>query len=136
MFHKRDILLITAILCIAAAAYGFMIWTRSEQTLLGTVDIWVNNSLYQSVSLGKPQTILIEQENGERNVVEIGEEGARIVESSCKNQLCVQQGEVNVNNWVRRSLGRSVICLPNRLIVELAVSDAEQIQQDLDLPDV
>jgi len=135
LFRKRDLLLIAVVLFVAAIAYGAMLFGRSRQTLSDSVDIWVGNALYQSVKLA-PQTIAVEQENGERNVVEINEKGARIVESTCKNQLCVRQGEVTVENWFRRSLGRSVICLPNRVIVELAILDAEQMQRELDLPDV
>jgi len=136
MFQKRDALLIAAILCAAALAYGIMVLTRSQQTLSNSVDVWVGNVLYQTVKLGKPQIITVEQANGERNVIEISEKGARMAESSCKNQLCVLQGEVTADNWLRRSLGRKVICLPNRVMVELAVEDADQIQRELDLPDV
>ena len=136
MFQKKDIILIAAILCAAALTYGAMLLTRSRQTLSNSVDIWVGNALYQTVRLGKSQMITIEQANGERNVIEIDENGARMAESSCKNQLCVLQGEVTADNWIHRSLGRKVICLPNRVMVELAIQNAEQIQRELDLPDV
>lgn len=136
MFGKRDLLLIAAVLCVAVAAYGAMMLGRSQQTLSDSVYIWVGESLRQTAKLGAPQTITIAQDSGEINVVEITEKGARMLESSCRNQLCVQQGEVTVDNWLRRSLGRSLICLPNRVIVELAILDAEQIQRELDLPDV
>ncbi|HIS93241.1 MAG TPA: NusG domain II-containing protein [Candidatus Alectryocaccomicrobium excrementavium] len=37
---------------------------------------------------------------------------ARVLASSCPDQICVQSGEVS-------GAGRSIICLPNRAVIEL-----------------
>lgn len=136
MFQKKDILMIGAVLCIALVAYGLMLRARSGQVLSNMVIISANNVQYETVPLGATRRITVTQENGDVNIVEVDEKGARMAESSCKNQLCVHQGAVTVENWLYRSLGRSIICLPNRVIVELSVENAQQIQLDQDLADV
>lgn len=136
MFRKKDILIISAALCIALVAYGVTWIARSGQKLSSMVEIRAGNALYQTVPLGPARQIEVRQDNGDWNVIEIDWNGIRMVESSCKNQLCVQQGAVTVDNWRYRSLGRSIICLPNRVIVELTVENAQQIQLEQDLADV
>ncbi len=136
MFRKKDLALIAGVLAIALAFYGVMWWTRSRQTLSGFVDISVDGSRYESIPIGETRTVRIEQENGDVNVIEVDAEGARMVFSSCKNQLCLEQGKVTTENWVRRSMGRAIICLPNRVLVELRAETKGQAQPDDDPPDV
>ena len=42
--------------------------------------------------------------------------------STCGNQLCVHMGAVTLNNWETRPQQTYIICLPNRVSVELAVA--------------
>lgn len=136
MFRKRDIIMISIVLCIALASYGIVLRSRSGQMLTNMVELSVNNVLYDTVPLGVTRRITIRQENGDVNIVEVDAKGARMVESSCKNQLCVHQSAVTVDNWMYRSLGRAIICLPNRVIVELSIDNAQQVQLEQDLADV
>ena len=56
--------------------------------------------------------------------------------STCDNQLCVEQGTVNSQNWNTRSLGTHILCLPNRVDAELALTDSEKQEIDINAPDV
>jgi len=136
MLRRKDALLIALVLLLAAGAYGVSVLSRQGQTLSGLVNIYANGALYASVPLGEARQVRVEQADGHVNVVQIDEKGAVMVYSSCKNQLCIQQGEVTVDNWTRRSMGRSIICLPNRVQVELALSLSQEEWVDLDAPDV
>jgi len=136
MLRRKDALLIALVLLLAAGAYGASVLSRQGQTLSGLVNIYANGALYASVPLGEARQVRVEQADGHVNVVQIDEKGAVMVYSSCKNQLCIQQGEVTVDNWTRRSMGRSIICLPNRVQVELALSLSQEEWVDLDAPDV
>ena len=63
------------------------------------------------------------QEDGSVNVIEISERGAVMASSTCHNQLCVQMGEVTLDNWETRPNQQFIICLPNRVSVELVVKE-------------
>ncbi len=136
MLRRKDALLVALVLLLAAGAYGASVLSRQGQTLSGLVNIYANGALYASVPLGEARQVRVEQADGHVNIVQIDEKGAVMVYSSCKNQLCIQQGEVTVDNWTRRSMGRSILCLPNRVQVELALSLSQEEWVDLDAPDV
>jgi hypothetical protein len=58
------------------------------------------------------------------NLIEVGENRVRIVEADCLDRLCVHQG------WIDRP-GQLIVCLPNRLVVEV-VDDEREYGDDLD----
>ena len=78
---------------------------------------------YARVPLGQKQTLTVTQEDGSVNVIEISERGAVMASSTCHNQLCVQMGEVTLDNWETRPNQQFIICLPNRVSVELVVKE-------------
>ncbi|NLW53037.1 MAG: NusG domain II-containing protein [Tissierellia bacterium] len=47
-----------------------------------------------------------------RNVIELGEDSVRVIEADCPDQLDVKQGAIS-------RPGQLLVCLPNRLIVEI-----------------
>ena len=87
------------------------------------VIITIDGKEYTRVPLSKPQTVTVAQENGCVNVVEVSDHGAVMKSSTCDNQLCVQMGEVTVDNWEFRPNQQFIICLPNRVSIELAVTE-------------
>ena len=87
------------------------------------VIITVDGKEYTRVPLSKPQTVTVSQASGSVNVVEVSDHGAVMAHSTCGNQLCVQMGEVTVDNWQFRPNQQFIICLPNRVSVELAVTE-------------
>lgn len=86
-----------------------------------TVIISVDGKEYARVPLSAPRTVTVEQEDGSVNVIEVSDHGAVMHSSTCGNQLCVKMGEVTVDNWEFRPNREFIICLPNRVSVELAV---------------
>lgn len=57
------------------------------------------------------KTIPIETEFG-YNLVEIGDEEVRVIEADCKDELDVKKGWIN-------SVGDNIVCLPNKLVIEI-----------------
>lgn len=114
--------LLPAVIAVAAALIFF---GRPGATPVteDTVIIRVDDREYLRVPLSQPQTVTIEQADGSVNVVEITARGAVMKSSTCHNQLCVHMGEVTVDNWEFRPNGAFIICLPNRVSVELAVKE-------------
>ncbi len=136
MLRRKDLIVIAAVLLAAALLYGGMMIARSRESLSGKVEIRVDGEVYATLPLNETRTFQIDQADGRRNVLEIGPRGVRMIESTCKNQLCLGQGEVTQDNWTRRALGRAIVCLPNRVLVELALSDGAEKVSDDDPPDV
>lgn len=116
---KKDCRIVGMIVLIAAALLMLTPWMRSSAQ--DEVIIRVNGAEYARLPLGVPKTVTIAQENGAVNVVEITGEGVRMQSSTCDNQRCVHGGEVTRDNWETRAEGAFIICLPNRVSVEVAV---------------
>ena len=114
--------LLPAVIAVAAALIFFGRPSATPVTE-DTVIIRVDDREYLRVPLSQPQTVTIEQADGSVNVVEVSDHGAEMRSSTCHNQLCVHMGEVTVDNWEFRPNGAFIICLPNRVSVELAVKE-------------
>ncbi len=78
---------------------------------------------YARVPVGQEQTLAVQQSDGSVNVIRITERGAVMESSTCENQLCVEMGEVTLDNWETRPNQQFIICLPNRVSVELVVNE-------------
>ena len=122
---KRHLWLIVAVLAIVAAGVALMTLRPASPVRADedTVIITVDGREYMRVPLSSPQVVTIAQDNGAVNVVEVSARGAVMRSSTCENQLCVHMGEVTTDNWEWRPNGAFIICLPNRVSVELAVKE-------------
>lgn len=112
--NKRDVIIIAGVLLLAAALFFIFRGTGDRDVAV----IYVRNQLYARVPLDEPQEITIEQD-GEVNVIEITGSGVRMKSSTCKNQLCVHQGELTPENKLKNDLGGYIICLPNGISVTI-----------------
>ena len=121
--NKKNFLVIAGVLLIAAALLAVALLNRPMTVVdEDMVIISVDGKEYARVPLSKPQTVTVEQKNGSVNVVEVSDHGAVMLSSTCDNQLCVEMGEVTVDNWETRPNQQFIICLPNRVSIELAVT--------------
>lgn len=136
MIRKKDILIIAVVLAIALGAYGAMRLVRSREAVSGMVEVYARGELFGTAPLSVDQEIRVEQEGGAVNVIRIEGGAVRMAHSSCKNQLCLAQGEITAENWKGRSLGRTIVCLPNQVLVELALEGAERSIQEENIADI
>lgn len=132
MFKKKDLLLVLLVLALAGVLFLLQYINAKNTTALGIVRIWADGKIYREAALGKEETIIIRQDNGCENVVHLTENGFFMESANCHNQLCIGQGEVTTENYPLRSLGTHVLCLPNRVDVELVVENST----DMDIPDI
>jgi len=117
---KKDLIIIGAVLLLAAAIFaGYKIF-GSGAAGKAEVVIYLNDNVYRRVPL-RPETIVIDQGNGKVNTIEIREDGVLMRSATCPNQDCIHQGEVTLKNHTTRPLGNWIICLPNKVSVELVV---------------
>lgn len=130
MIRRRDIGIIAIVLCIALCLFGAnALFTRGKHAD-GTVEIYAEGKLYATARVGQKETITVSRD-GMENVIAFTERGVYMHSSTCKNQLCVGQGEVTLDNYATRSMGTRIICLPNAVEIRLVLSDP-----DASLPDV
>jgi len=118
---RKNWLIPLAIVLVAAVVMIFALMNR-PQTDENMVVISVDGKEWAKIPLSQPQTVRVEQEGGSVNIIEVSDHGAVMVSSTCHNQLCVQMGEVTVDNWEYRPNQQFIICLPNRVSVELMVA--------------
>ena len=136
--RKNKNLLVVAALCVMAlAVLGLALLLRKNNPpapdASRAVRVYVNGELYTTARLGDKQEITVRQEDGQVNVIGLDGEGVWMESSTCRNQLCVQQGKVTPENYADRFYGTNIICLPNRVTVELVLNEGER---DPDAPDI
>lgn len=86
----------------------------------GYIRITVDGTLYGEYSLNEDQTISINQ----TNICQIQNQKVRMIEADCPDHLCMKQKPVGKD-------GGSIICLPNKVVIEL-VSQGEKSPDQLD----
>ena len=117
---RKNWLIILAVAALAAEMLIVSLGTGT-QTDEDVAIISVDGTEYARIPLSKPQTVTIRQTDGRVNVVSVTAEGVQMHSSTCENQLCVQTGQVTRENWEFKPNGAFIVCLPNRVSVELAV---------------
>ena len=119
--RKKDLLLILAVLILAAGVYlARPLWQPAAD--VDQIVVTVNNQPYAAIPLTEPQTLTITQADGSQNVLVITETGAYMESSTCKGHDCIMQGPVTLDNYDLRPNQTFIICLPNKVTVELQVS--------------
>ena len=102
---KKETIFIASILEIAGILWlGFRI---SGQRSLNTIRITVDGKEFGTYSLSKDQVIHI----GDTNVCEIKDGKVTMIEATCPDHYCMKQKAVDEH-------GGSIICLPNKVVIE------------------
>lgn len=116
---RKEVLLILALLL---SSIGALIAIRGAafelETATPQVVIYLKDEEYLRIDTEDPQVVLVEQD-GRSNKIEITKEGFAMLHSSCDNQYCMYQGEVTFENISQRLFGAWVYCLPNEVSIEL-----------------
>lgn len=110
-FRKKDVLLVAVILL--TAAVSFFLHEKIGAKEAGCVTIKVNGVIEGVYSLDKDQEITI---NNGTNHLQIKDGKADMTEADCPDHLCVDQKAISRNQ-------ESIICLPNKVIVEVDSSE-------------
>lgn len=104
---KKDIALIVIIIVVATGA--FLLHNVLKDSGAGTAMIKVDGKIEGTYSLNEDQEIKI---NNGSNILQIRNGKAKMIEADCPDQLCVHQKAISAS-------GESIICLPNRVIVQV-----------------
>lgn len=85
----------------------------------GSVIVTVDNEEYGTYSLLEEKTIDIEGEYGTNRLV-IKNHQATVTEASCPDKLCVHQKSI-------QKTGETIVCLPNKMVVTVINSEANDL---------
>lgn len=121
---KADKLLIVVVIFLSFISLGYInrqgISDEDKYVSIQYNGKEVNKVIFDKQIVGT--TIPIETDLG-YNLIEVGDEKVRVLEADCPDQIDVEQG------WIS-NIGETLICLPNRLVVEvkgLSTSDEVDI---------
>lgn len=102
---KGDIIIIISVaLALVISIAGLIIFSQQGST----VTIKQNNEIVYSESIAKDNTVTLD---GNTIIIEDG--FVYMLNASCKNQVCVNTGKISKK-------GESIICLPNKVTVEIS----------------
>ena len=111
---KRDFILISGIILIA-----FVIWLASSFFYSGESNylrITVDNEVYGEYELTEDQEIAI----NDTNICAILHGNASMIFGDCPDKVCVHSLAISKS-------GQTIICMPNKVVLEIVGSDASQI---------
>lgn len=116
---KKDFLII--VIFVITAVILWLLFNRMPGEITnGEVVVYKDRRVIEVIPLTAEKTVVIEDENGNRNVVQVEGGKARIVEANCRDQICVNTRSAQAN-------GQSIICLPNRVAVEIRSTRKNEI---------
>lgn len=108
---------------LAASFLLILVGTRIFKTPGHTVLVSVDGKAAVSFDLSEERTYEIEGYNGGTNLLIIKNGSAYLEDSSCPDHLCEKMGKID-------SVGESIICLPNRVTVEIVGDPDEESEYD------
>ena len=115
--HRYDLLLLTLLLLAAAGAWFLL---RHPAGQGGWVVITQNGLETGRYPLSQDRTVLIGEENGDYNLLEIKDGAVAVTDANCGDHTCVRTGAVS------RS-GQSIICLPHKVVVTVSGGAADGV---------
>lgn len=107
---KNDLVLILILITVSLSAF-FIIESLREDGV--SVRVTVNGDLVAEYSLFHDGEYVL---NGGTNILVITNGKAYVKEASCPDGLCVNQGKISLS-------GERIVCLPNRVMIEVIGND-------------
>ncbi|MBR5791968.1 MAG: NusG domain II-containing protein [Ruminiclostridium sp.] len=112
---KFWVVLIGVILVVAVA--GMLVIQSVREEGAQVVITW-NGEVEGTYPLDQDETFVFEGENGGRNVVVIENGMVFVSEANCPDQICVNHKPTN-------QTADPIVCLPNKLVVEVSAPNSE-----------
>lgn len=120
---KNDIVLIVLILLLSGVSLIAVKSYQKQSTHEAVAVVTVDGKEYGRYSLKEDTRVTISQGENE-NVLVIQDGYADIVSATCPDKICVRHAKINGN-------GQTMVCLPNKVVVEIVNQDEETGEVDL-----
>lgn len=111
---KADVIIIGVLLVLALGGFGASQIISNHKYANKYVEISLKGKLYQKVLIKNnsfKKTIEVKSDLG-KNVIQIENGGARMLEADCHDKICIKEGFKN-------KVGQTIVCLPNKVVVEI-----------------
>lgn len=121
---KGDKALIILVILLSFVSMGY-IKKQGLSNKQRYISVQVNGNEIKKIIFDKNiigKTIPIETEYG-YNLLEIGDNEVRVIEASCPDKIDVKQGSIS-------RIGETIVCLPNKMMVEIKGVDKNEIDFD------
>lgn len=121
MIRKNDYILIITVLAITAVVvFATNLMQRKNTGSQAMVVVSVDGEEYGSYPLNKDLEDKIEFPDGSYNVIQIEDGYVSVSEASCRDQICVNHMHIHYS-------GETIVCLPNRLVIEIVNGEESDI---------
>ena len=111
---RGDLLLIAALLIAGLAMTAALYGLRQDGR---QVVVRVDGQIVAQLTLSQDAQYPVESEGSVTNLVVIQDGSVHMEEAVCPDHLCIRRGAI-------RYAGDSIICLPNKVVVEISGEDA------------
>lgn len=118
--RKNDMILIIVLVVLALGVYLGTTYFQGINTKNAVAVVKIDGEEYGRYPLAEEITERIELPDGSYNVLEITGGKADITEASCPDKICVNHRAVSKK-------GQSIVCLPNKLVVEIENGEASDV---------
>lgn len=112
MFYVFDLIAAAVLIAVIIAVVVTALKPKGSE-----VQIYVDGQLEYTYELSNNRVVTLEK-NGHKNVIEIKDGRVSMIESDCRNQICVNSGAIS-------EVGQQIVCLPNKIIVVITGDGGE-----------
>ncbi|MDO5403806.1 MAG: NusG domain II-containing protein [Eubacteriales bacterium] len=122
MLKKKDGLLIGTILIVCLISYVLIQFVVKKDGNL--VLIKVDGAIKYQLKIDEDKQLKVSGYNGGENIIVIKDGAVRMSDADCPDKLCVNMGSIS-------RTGETIVCLPHRVVVEIAgnQSDIDSVVQ-------
>jgi len=105
---------IVILIIVLSLVFGFVInrYNQKSETryllILSDGQVYLKTPLYDTA----PKTTYFVKSSEGYLYVEVNKGKVRVIDSTCKDKLCIKQGEIS-------KVGETIICLPNRISISI-----------------
>lgn len=108
---------VLVIVLLMAAAAGALAFLQFRQTPGAQARVLQDGQVVDILSLEQPGEHRYEAPGGGYNIVCIQDGAVSVTQADCPDQICVRHAATNLS-------GDPIVCLPNRLVVEVFAGEA------------
>ena len=127
MFRKKDLIIYISVLLLAGAAYLLSVFIRNSGNNGTYARVSVDGSILADYPLNEDTEVILDGCFGGSLKMIISDGTAFVESSSCPDKICVRHRAVS-------HAGESIICMPNRIIIEI-ISDSSSSPENNDAID-
>lgn len=115
LFRKNDLFIIGTFILVFILIQVIISFTRSNGSF---VQVSIDGKVVETFMLSEDLEYVIKGYDGGMNTLVIEDGAAYLKDTSCPDHLCENMGKIS-------KTGQSIICLPNRVVVEITSSESE-----------